>query len=124
MKIRKEQLRILSEHRVDDFVRRMARHVTEDLPRQCEAQSLTEADADSFVRRGIAAARDHDITTEVGVRQYIDCMVTLGPEFDSDARYPWAQEILSDDGLSPAEKADALAWRKLSEIDWEELEDA
>ena len=123
MILRNEQIDALAKSHKDAFVARMVQHLRNDLPRQCEAQGLNEDDLEPLVRQGMSNAEDHGITSQVGIRQYLDCMVVLGPDFDSDGKHPWAQEILANDDLSPSEKADALAWNKLFEVNWEEWTD-
>ena len=123
MILRNEQIEAFSKSHEDAFVARMVHHLRDDLPQQYEAQGLKEENLESLVRQGMSAAKNYGITSQVGIRQYLDCMVVLGPDFDSDGKHPWAQEILSNDDLSPSEKADALAWQKLFEVKWEESAD-
>jgi len=46
------------------------------------------------IRVGVARARRWGLTLEASAQSYIDHMVMLGSDFDSDPQLPWAREIL------------------------------
>lgn len=120
MKLRREQLVDLREDRIEAFVRRMALHLSNDLPEHCEKRGLTKESLEPFVREGMADAEAYGITSEPGVRQYLDCMIVLGLDFDETEEHAWAGDILRRDDLGPAEKAQALSWGMLTKIQWED----
>jgi hypothetical protein len=47
-----------------------------------------------FIQYGIRRAAHYGITAKRDVCKYIDVMVVLGRDFDKDARYAWASNIL------------------------------
>ena len=121
MRLRREQLDAISRALDEEAVAHMARHLWQDLRQQCLHQGFREEqEVRPFAGRGIAAARGYGLTSEDGVRQYLDCMVTLGPDFDKDPRHRWAQDILTDPQRNDDQKTEALAWRMLSAVKWED----
>lgn len=46
------------------------------------------------IRLGVTRARRWGLTREASAQSYIDHMVMLGSDFDSDPQLPWAREIL------------------------------
>ena len=121
MQIRNEQMEAMYQAKVEEFVKRMVKHLHNDLPEHCKRQGLHEKDLESLVRRGMNIVMQYGISSEDGTQQYLDCMVVLSPDFDQDqTKYPWASEILRDEELTPSQKSEALSWNLLFAVDWEE----
>ena len=74
------------------FEHRMSRHLREFFPTRCapvDDQKLRE-----FIRGAIDKARVYGIVRERDVARFIDLMVALHPNFDTDPQMPWAKPIL------------------------------
>ena len=120
MKLRKEQMDALAHSREERFVAEMVRHLRTDLPSHCIRQGLSEPDLEPFVRKGLAAAHEHGLTSDDGVRQYLECLVVFAPDFDRHPGYADLGRIVNDHSLTDAEKTDALSWRLLTQGSWKE----
>lgn len=91
--IRTEQIDVFSRALMDDFVRRMAEHLETDFPTEVARLNLEKPQLIGFVREGIEQAKRYAIEYEADLQLYVDCLVTLGPDF---AQKPWAAAILND----------------------------
>lgn len=90
--IRPEQMKVLSQEEVRKYVERVAVHLRKYFPRQCDAQG--EAQLRDTIQRGIRRAAGYGIITQREVCKFIHLMIVFGRDFDTDQRYPWAEEIL------------------------------
>ena len=106
MKIRKEQMEAFSEAAVKDFEDRVLQDLQEFYPVECRA--LKEAGVRAIIRKGIKNAEKYKIVAEHDVCLYIDLMFMLGEDFDTDARIPWAEAILTDQPEDPTAKIERL----------------
>lgn len=61
-----------------------------------------------LIENGIEKARKYGITQDRDLGRYVNLMLFLGEEFDSDPELPWAAETLCDPGLQPQSKLDRL----------------
>ena len=70
--------------------------VSEHLRRYFELPCRVAGDAcvRETIRLGVRRARRWGLTREASAQSYIDHMVLLGSDFDSDPQLPWAREIL------------------------------
>jgi hypothetical protein len=90
--IRQAQFAVFSQLEVHKFEEWMLTHLKKFFPQQCAAagdQRLLEV-----VRYGIQRAAVYGITAKRDVCKYIDLMIVLGRDFDTDNRSRWAGEIL------------------------------
>jgi hypothetical protein len=92
--IRQEQLRAFSRAEVANFEEWMLAHLRKFFPAQCRAAG--ESGLQKMIRRGIERAASYRITTQRDVCKYIDLMVVLGSDFDTDPRLSWAKVILKN----------------------------
>jgi hypothetical protein len=90
--IRNEQLRVLGAQRRTDFEVRLARHLLRFFP--AKIGSLSPDDLEVFIRHGSSRAQRYGLDTERDICKYLSLMCVFGRDFDSDARQPWAGEIL------------------------------
>jgi hypothetical protein len=67
-----------------------------------------ERDFDAFVRSGMSKAEKQEFGGRTLTTFYLECMAILGPNFETDSKYPWAGEILRRTDLIPESKADLL----------------
>jgi hypothetical protein len=92
--IRRAQLVAFSEAEVQRFEDWMIAHLRTFFAKQCEAAG--EFALRETIRYGIKRAAAHGFHSKRDVCKYIDLMVALGRDFDTDQRYPWAGLILTD----------------------------
>lgn len=72
----------------------MVWHVREEFPDRIVG--MPEDSVREQVRWGMRRAEGYGFTNRGPVGFFIELMFLLGPEFDSDPRYPWARDILTD----------------------------
>ena len=97
MKIRKEQVEALEAAAARSFQDQMVEHLKDFAPRHAEA--VGEQGLREVVRLGIERAGKYGLTNRGAVRLYIELMVTLGSDFDTDPQFPWAAEVLTDEKI-------------------------
>jgi hypothetical protein len=90
--IRPEQLAVFSKAQVKRFEDSMLAHLKKSFPKQCEG--VDEAQLRDTIQHGIKRAAIYEITDEADVSKYIDLMMSLGRDLDTDTKLPWASEIL------------------------------
>ena len=92
LKIRKEQWDVLVKSEQDKFENWVHDHVCAFFRGAYNAAG--EAQLREMIHYGIERAGSYGITSKSDVCKYIDLMVMLGRDFDTDERLPWAGEIL------------------------------
>jgi hypothetical protein len=112
-RIRAEQVDAFRVAAVRSYEDRVAAHVERCFPQ--EFGDLGDLKVRRIIREGISRASNYGIVSERDVCLFIDLMVELGPNFDTDAEFPWASAILQDREEDGSEKIDrvfsmALAW--------------
>lgn len=80
-------------------------HLKKFFPNQCKA--LGEARIRETIRYGVDRARGYQIVAERDVCKYIDLVIVLGRDFDTDDELPWAGRILRA-SRPPAEKVERV----------------
>lgn len=90
--IRREQIRALSDARVQQFVNRMIRHHQKFFPQW--SGSLGDEKLEAFVWHGIKRANQHGFEVELHLARYLHVMQSLGKHFDESPEYPWAHALL------------------------------
>ncbi len=105
--IRSEQLQALSEAMWRQSLNRMAVYLKSRHPGVCG--EWRDPECREFVQEGVAKAARYAIEREEDVRQYLEWMVLLGPDFDTNPKTEWAGQILRREDLWP--------WEKLEEIE-------
>jgi hypothetical protein len=107
LEIRPEQIKAFEETALRRFEDEMVRHLMELAPKHCEA--VGEAGVRQVIRLGIKRGAGYGLTNRGPVRFYIDLMIMLGSDFDTDPQYPWAAAILKERELpDQMERADRL----------------
>jgi hypothetical protein len=103
--IRHEQMEELNRRQAEKFEDRMVEHLRETFPEPC--QEMGEDALREDIRYGMDRAESYGIESEQDVCNYVNLMMALGRDFDTDR--PWARRILTDpDVAGPAERIDAL----------------
>jgi hypothetical protein len=105
--IRKEQVKVFKEQKLQDFIDEMTRHIQEFTPQQFKITG--EANIRKVIKLGILRAENYGFTYRGPVQFYIELMFMLGSDFDTDPQYNWISEILkSDNNVDQMERADYL----------------
>jgi hypothetical protein len=104
--IRRAQLQRFEDAAVPEFEALMVTHLARFSP--LHSVSLGDAGIRTLIRDGVARAAPHGFTARSTVRFYIECMVLLGADFDTDPQYAWARPILADVSVPEVERADRL----------------
>jgi hypothetical protein len=114
MIIRDEQLDAFRAARAASFEQRLFLHLHKYFPERCAVMG-GEAVRHS-IRRGVARARSYGIICERDVARFLNHVYFLGPDFDTDPKYPWAQDILRDPAIPPSSKMQRLSSRTAGEM--------
>ena len=94
MRIRREQILAFEEVRMPDFENEMVAHLEGFSP--LHSQSLGDEGIRRLIRMGTARAKNHGMTYRGSVKFYIETVILLGIDFDTDPQYPWPGAILRD----------------------------
>jgi len=99
-------MRVFSKVNVKTFQEHAIAHLEKVLPERC-AQAGPQSVRES-VETAFQKARGYGLKTELDILRYLNLMYVLGFGFDTDSRYPWAHEILTDSTLASGSKASKL----------------
>jgi hypothetical protein len=92
LKIRKEQMAVMSDYMLWRFKDRTVKHLRKTYPK--ELHEIPEGELEAMIETGIERAKKYDVINEGDIKLYIECMVILSSEFDCDEKFPWAGDIL------------------------------
>ena len=96
MIIRQEQLRVFADKFQSHFLARMVTHLRVAFPQELANRGLSkDEDICNLVLRGLEVSQQYEVINEGDVERYVECMLILGPQFDTDERFPEVKEILS-----------------------------
>lgn len=112
--IRKGQMEVLSKYMLEQFENRMVDHLRDIFPVQTE--DMTTEDLRHLIREGVDKAEAYDITDELEVETYLECMVQYGVNFDTDTKTSWAGEILRDESFSETDKMQRIDEHRMAEL--------
>lgn len=76
------------------WLRLIFEHIQECFPVQCEKLG-TETSCD-LVQRALNKAREYNFNQFVDIQQYVDLVIVLGEDFESEPEFAWTREILED----------------------------
>lgn len=99
-----EQLKTLSSHAQDDFLKRTANHLLDNFSAELARHALPSGQVEDFVQRGVEEAKSFGVEREEDVRLYVECMLVIHPRFASSQDTPWYGEILRREELSGTDK--------------------
>jgi hypothetical protein len=97
LKIYEEQTEAFARAAEREFEARAAKHLRRFF-RQ-ESQRLGEEGLRAIIRHGRARAASYGIVSEHDVTLYLNLVMSLGRDFDSDPLFPWAHAILVEAAL-------------------------
>lgn len=100
LRVRKEQMEVLSGYCGEQFLERLFCHVTEVFSK--ETADLEEARVREIIGAGFKRAGEYGFLTEYDVARYVDLVFIFGADFDGNAEMPWAGEILRDNSYDSA----------------------
>lgn len=100
--IRRDQMSVFEEPRERAFEARLSDYLGRSWPPG--AVALDDSARLGFAIRAIRGARAMDISVERDVALFALLWVCFGEGFESDPRYPWANEIVEDSSLSGTHK--------------------
>jgi len=108
--IRKQQIELFEEVRSPEFEDYMVAHLKDFTP--LHSASLREPGIRTLISVGIERARKYGFTWRGPVKFYIETMILLGVDFDTDPQYPLPGKILRDVSIpDQTERADQVyAW--------------
>lgn len=92
MTIRPQQMAVFAQSEREKFQDWVVNHLWRFFPTQCAATG--EQGLRRIVLDGIEKAARHGIKSRAGVCKYIDLMVLLGRDFETDPRFSAAADIL------------------------------
>lgn len=95
--IRAAQLKAFEEAALRRFEKEMVAHLRQLAPQHCNA--VGEEGLYQVVRTGFKRATNYGLTNRGPVRFYLDLMMMLGSDFDTDPQYPWAAALLKDSAI-------------------------
>lgn len=113
--IRKEQMSTFEGERQRRFGEATVAYILEQFPGACSQYG--EGDVRAMVAQALSKAREYGIPGQADILRYINVMYTLGCDFDTDPRFPWAREILARPGMRPDSKIERLVARTLEHIE-------
>jgi hypothetical protein len=90
--VRSAQMEILARGVGAGTEERALRHLRQCLPEVCQRSS--DADLLDIIRWGRRRSQRHGIESELDFFRYLNLMFMFGFEFDTDPRYPWAEDTL------------------------------
>lgn len=108
MLIRAEQIEVLQQSLLDDFLGNLEAHLKEFFPEQC-AEMGDEA-LDETIQYGVEVAQSYGLTTAHAFCVYLDLMFLFGEDFDQDPQHPWAADVLSDPSFAAQEQLVEALW--------------
>lgn len=103
--IRREQLVAFSRDEANKFEDWMVAHANRFFQPKCGA--IGESKLREVIRYGIHRAGAYGLKAKRDVCKYIDVMLALGRDFDSDVRFPWVPQILAQQA-APGTRAQTL----------------
>ena len=92
MIVRNEQMKTFRNASAGAFEQQMVEHLTNFA--RVHAESIGEKMLQQLVHLGVERAELHGWTQKGPVEFYLELMVMLGADFDTDPQYPWISEIL------------------------------
>jgi hypothetical protein len=96
--IRAEQIKTFEQAAMRRFEDEMVAHLRQLAPQHCNA--VGEEGLRQVIRTGYQRAIGYGYTNRGPVRLYLDLMIMLGSDFDTDPQYPWAADLLKDTNIS------------------------
>jgi hypothetical protein len=104
LRIRKEQMEVLSDVMRASFIQQEVARLQKDFAPETQELGISEAELPGFVGEAIDKAASYEVSDEQDVELFIDCRLMLSRDFDTDSRFPWAGSTLQRSDLTGTEK--------------------
>ncbi len=98
LKLRKEQMKVLGQYTLEQFQNRMVVHLRTNFGEY--TKDLEDSELQKKVEQGIKRAEGYSVTREDDIRRFLEYMVLLTTDFDTNPKTAWAGEILEDKKLN------------------------
>lgn len=95
LKIRPEQIEVFEQAALKRFEDEMLKHIQEYFSNHWRI--IGEAQLRQVIQYGVSQAEQYGLTTQREVCLYLNLMLLLGSDFDTDIQLPWAKEVLMDE---------------------------
>jgi hypothetical protein len=92
MMIRRDQMHVLGKYMRRQFEDRMTKHLRDNFP--AETQALDDPNLRKLVVSGIGRAESYDIESEDDIQRYLEYVMVLSHDFDTNPKSSWARRIL------------------------------
>src|SRR5437660_11303186 len=112
--IKKEQLDVLNVYMRERFIEKTVRHIREVFAQQVNDKKTEELRV--VVENGMRRASTFELDGEREVTLFIDLLIGLGQDFDSQAQYAGLKRILRDKEFSQRDKME-LIYQKLERME-------
>jgi hypothetical protein len=109
MVIRSEQIKDMQARTHEEYIERLARHVTSHFPSELARRGLEGPKLKVALRMAVSDARGYDVQDAADLELYADCIALLGPQFDTDPFSAWAGAILRRQDLNGTAKMDQIS---------------
>jgi hypothetical protein len=106
LKIRKDQMAVMDQLALKHFEDQTAEELKQSFPKH--ARLLGEEKLRQRVREGFARARVYGLSSQNGLRLFVELTFLLGNAFDTDPQVSWAAQILSDSAAEEATRVERL----------------
>ena len=100
--IRHEQMTVLRRCALEGFRATLARNLRVAFREQTER--WTDSEIDTLIWTGVDKANGYGVTRPADVARFIEYLVCLGPDFDTDQATRWARDILRSTRLDGTTK--------------------
>ncbi len=116
--IRKEQFRTFEKIAEKQFEDRMVVHLQKYFHEKCS--EVGEEGVRGSIEKAVFRTRELGLKMEYDIERFLNHMYTLGFDFDTNLKFPWAEEVFSDPDVDPSELMDILSERTQRELEQEE----
>jgi hypothetical protein len=115
LKIRWEQMEVFDRAVLKDFEDQTLEHLKKGFPKHCRL--LGEENLRKKVRQGFERARSYGLSSQNGLRLFVELTFLLGSGFDTDPQLPWAAEILKDTASDQAARVERLHQKSMEYLE-------
>jgi len=100
--INNEQLKVLSDHLLKSFYTDTEQFLRKKFP--VSTKTITASEMRSIIEKGIEKAADYNIIERTDTRYFLEYMIKLGIDFDTNPSNQWVDDILNIRNLAGSEK--------------------
>jgi hypothetical protein len=106
LQITKKQLELLSERLMASFIKGAILHLRQKFPKT--TRFFPDNELSTLISEGIDKATGYNILESEEVLPFLEYLIVLGRNFDTDPENSWALEVLNDDDMVGADKISLL----------------